>query len=488
MPVAEFAEKLGLVLKTYNLSRGRLAQITGLDKSVVSRWASGATVPSDHNLSLLTQAVARHKPDFSRADWDLDGDAFARRLKGQASSSVEPAAERPAIAVLPFANPGGVGDEEYFADGITEDIITALSKFRSFLVIARNSSFTYRGRAVDMRQIGRELGVRYIVEGSVRRAANRVRITAQLSEAESGTHLWAERYDGDLADIFGIQDRVTASVAVAIEPAVTQHEHDRSRNRAPESLAAWDLLLRGSWHFHQFTGEAMEKALDCYRRAVAVDPNLADAHVGLSRVLFSLGIYGFRREREILFGEAEASSRRGLALDSQNALAYFMLSLGASHRGDAETAADHSRQALRLNPNLSPAWFSLAVASSFAGRPDEALDAIDTALRLSPCDPFKATWLAQRASALYLSKRYEEAVESARQSMAVRWFHTACRVMAASYGQLGRKAEAKAAVAQLLAASDAADKSIAQVIRLFRRPIDRELYASGLRKAGMPEN
>ncbi|WP_289295524.1 helix-turn-helix domain-containing protein [uncultured Reyranella sp.] len=259
---SDFAQKLGLVLKTLNLSRGKLAQTIGIDKSVVSRWVSGATVPSDHNLSLLTEAIARSRPDLGRADWDLDTVAFGARFAGEGVPF-----DRPAVAVLPFANLGGEADQEYFAGGITEDIITALSKWRSLLVIARNSTFTYQGRAIDLRQVGRELGVRYVVQGSVRRAGDRVRVTAQLSEADSGTQLWAERYDGSLTDIFAIQDQVTERVAVAIEPAVTQHEHMRTRNRLPENMAAWDLYLRGSWHFHQVGQEEAAKALDYYRRS-----------------------------------------------------------------------------------------------------------------------------------------------------------------------------------------------------------------------------
>ena len=192
---ADFASKFSLVLKAFNLSRGRFAQVLGIDKSVVSRWASGVQAPTDHNLSLLTEAVARHKADFRRADWDLPLADIAVRLgvappapaaevpAAAAGAAKEPrrtAPNKPSIAVLPFQNMSGDADQEYFADGITEDIITALSKWRSFLVIARNSSFTYKGRNVDLKQVGRELGVRYVLEGSVRKAGNRLRITAQL--------------------------------------------------------------------------------------------------------------------------------------------------------------------------------------------------------------------------------------------------------------------------------------------------------------------
>ena len=205
MATGDFAQKLGVVLKAINLSRGRLAQTVGVDKSVVSRWASGVQVPSDHNLSLLTEAVARHRPGFERRDWDLDAEGFANRLNSldAGASSLE----GPSIAVLPFENMSGDPEQEYFADGMVEDIITALSRFKSLFVIARNSTFTYKGKAIDVRQVGRELGVRYVLEGSVRKAGQRVRISGQLVECQTGVHLWADRFDGSLADVFDLQDQ-----------------------------------------------------------------------------------------------------------------------------------------------------------------------------------------------------------------------------------------------------------------------------------------
>ena len=503
----DFARKLDLVLKTLNLSRARLAQSVGVDKSVVSRWASGVTVPTDHNLSRLTEAVIRHKADFGRHDWDLEGDAFAVRLGIAApaagiATAASPSAPRvatpaskepqltlpdkPSIAVLPFQNMSGDPEQEYFADGIAEDIITALSKWRWFFVIARNSSFTYKGRTVDLKQVGRDLGVRYVLEGSVRKAAHQVRITAQLIDTSNGAHLWAERYDRNLSDVFTIQDEVTQSVASAIEPALAQNEREQARRKPTEDMAAWDYCLRGSWHFHQFGAVEAEKALICFRRAIELDGNLSDAHVGAARVLFSQAIYGFRSGREAIMEESAQAARRALLLDPQNAYAYYVLALAAAHAGDPATAVVHGRQAVELNPNLSSAYFAIAVASSFAGRPADALVAVDTALRLSPTDPQRFAWLAQRASALYLCKRYDEAIETARQSLAIRWFQTACRVLAASHAQLGHEAPARAAIAELLAA-EGAERTIAEAVHRFQRKADRDLYTAGLRKAGMPE-
>ncbi|HTG06266.1 MAG TPA: hypothetical protein VK635_19730, partial [Bradyrhizobium sp.] len=201
MAIADFALKLGLVLKTFNLSRGRLAQTVGVDKSVVSRWASGVQVPSDHNLSLLTEAVAHRRPGFERLDWDLDAEGFATKLDVlDAGASRLALPDKPSIAVLPFQNMSGDPEQAFFADGLTDDLITGLSRVSWLFVIARNSSFSFRGEKLDERTIGERLGVRYLVEGSVRRAGQRLRLTAQLVEAATGNHLWSDRYEGSLED------------------------------------------------------------------------------------------------------------------------------------------------------------------------------------------------------------------------------------------------------------------------------------------------
>ena len=236
--IADFAHKFGLVLKACNFSRGRLAQAVGIDKSVVSRWASGVQAPTDHNLTLLTEAVGRHRPGFARADWEIASQAFAARLGlGDGSPAGEPALalpERPSIAVLPFTNMSGEPEQEYFTDGITEDIITELSRFRSLFVIARNSSFSYKGKSPDIRQIGRELGVRYVLEGSIRKSSNRIRVTGQLIDTFTGHHIWAERYDRVLEDIFAVQEEVTQAIVAAIAPQIESIEQSKAARRRPE--------------------------------------------------------------------------------------------------------------------------------------------------------------------------------------------------------------------------------------------------------------
>ncbi len=402
--------------------------------------------------------------------------------------SAPPAAppDRPSIAVLPFGNWGGDDAQEYFVDGITEDLITALSKWRSFLVIARNSTFIYKGRAVDVRQVARELGVRYVLEGSVRRAANRVRLTAQLIDAASGAHVWAERYDRELADIFDIQDDLTLSVAAAVGHALTDSEADLVRRKRPEDMTAWDHYLRGMWHFYRLNPTDSAQGIACFRRANAEDPGLADALAGLARALFSRIAYGFPGDRDAMMREAAEAARGALALDSQMAQACYVLALVTAHSGDPDAGIDHARRAVELNANFAGGYFALAVASSFAGRPREALAAIDMALRLNPHDPQRFAWLAQRASALYLDGRYEEAAETARRSLALRWYQTSSRILAAALARLGDVSAARSVAAELMA-SPIGEKSIAEAVRPFKREVDRENYAVGLRASGMPE-
>ena len=257
--ITDFAHKFGLVLKACNLSRGQLAQAVGIDKSVVSRWASGVQAPTDHNLTLLTEAVGRHRPGFGRVDWELGPRDFAERLGLADGASAGEAGlalpGRPSIAVLPFTNMSGDPEQEYFVDGMVEEITTALSRLRWLFVIARNSSFTYKGKAVNVKQVGRDLGVRYVLEGSVRMAANRVRITAQLIDAGSGAHLWADKFDATLEDIFDLHDQVAREVAGAVEPNLREAEIERSLRKPTTSLDAYDLYMRGLVAFRDLSPE-----------------------------------------------------------------------------------------------------------------------------------------------------------------------------------------------------------------------------------------
>jgi TolB-like protein len=280
MAIADFALKLGLVLKTFNLSRGRLAQTVGVDKSVVSRWASGVQVPSDHNLSLLTEAVAHRRPGFERLDWDLDAEGFATKLDVRdAGASRLALPDKPSIAVLPFQNMSGDPEQEYFTDGITEDIITELSRFHSLFVIARNSSFSYKGKSPDIQQVGRDLGVRYVLEGSIRKSSNRIRVTGELVDTFTGNHLWAERYDRVLEDIFAVQEEVTQSIVAVIAPQIESTEQSKAARRRPDNLSAYEIGLLAWAHAWQGYAAAdrtlLDQAMREARDALAIDPRSA---------------------------------------------------------------------------------------------------------------------------------------------------------------------------------------------------------------------
>jgi adenylate cyclase len=396
------------------------------------------------------------------------------------------AGDAPSIAVLPFNNMSNDPDQQYFADGITEDIITALSKWRWFFVIARNSSFTYKNRTIDVRQVGWELGVRYVLEGSVRRIGNRLRLNAQLIDTVSGTHIWAEHFDRNFVDIFNIQEELISQVAAAIGPVVSRTETQQAKRKRSDQLAAWDHYLRGMWHFHQFTGDDSTKAIASLNRAIELDESFALAHAGIARTLLSETMYR-GSERKTSVASVIEAAKRALSIDSENVDAYYALSIASAHNNDTETAFEFALRATQLNGNFAPGHFALAIACLYLGRPVDGLNAIDRALRLSPMDPQRFTWLATRASALYLLKRYLEAIGSAKQSLALNRYQTALRVLAAACAQLGMMQAARDAINELMA-SGHGDKTIADVIRPFKRATDRESYREGLGKAGMPES
>ena len=360
-----------------------------------------------------------------------------------------PLPDRPSIAVLPFKNVSGDPEQEYFVDGITEDIITALSKWRWFLVIARNSTFAYKGKSVDLKELSRDLGVRYVLEGSMRRAGQRVRITSQLIDTATGTHLWAERYDRDLTDIFAVQDDITSRVAAAIEPALSRAESQRVIAKRPEHMGAWDYCQRGFWHVHKGTRADGMTAYGLFEQALTLDPNLADAHLGLARALIVQWDYGSVEDFAPFVRQARESALQAVALDSENPQAQYVLAQTSHWAGDVGAAIAHASRAIELNANFALGHFYLGIGLSLDGRHEEALEAIETGLRLSPRDPRASTWLANKARALYHLKRYEEAIETALAARRIQPHAYGSLVLLASYAQLGRDEEATSALAEI---------------------------------------
>ena len=391
--------------------------------------------------------------------------------------------DRPSIAVLPFTNMSGDPEQEYFVDGIVEDIITGLSRIKWLFVIARNSTFVYKGRAVDLKQVGRELGVRYVLEGSLRKSGNRIRVTAQLVEAETGNHLWAERYDRDLADIFAMQDEITEAVTIAIAPAIAEAEQQRAARRPPGSLDVWTAYQRGLWHVSKHTVNDNALAQKFFQQALDLDPSFAGGYKGFAIAQGQATDLEGRGLPESL-SSIEALARRAVALDGADAEARSLLGQALRRRGDYEGALAEAERALAMSPNLAGAHNLLGATLIFSGRTKEGLAALQTGIRLDPRDPRSAVCLNQLAMGLYFSQQYEAATEAAKR--AIRSFPdypNTYRWLAAALGQLGRIEEAGETLAKAIAIAPAAFDMYMRRVP-WMRPEDHAHMLEGLRKAG----
>jgi adenylate cyclase len=396
-----------------------------------------------------------------------------------------PLPDKPSVAVLPFTNMSGDTEQEFFADGIAEDVITALSRYPSLFVIARNSSFTYKGRAVDVTQVGRELGVRYVLEGSMRKAANRIRLTAQLVEAETGKQVWAERYDRNLVDIFAVQDEITEAVTIAVAPAIADAELRRAVRKSPGSLDAWAAYQRGLWHVFKFSRDDDALAQKYFQQAVDIDPTFAGGYKGLAVAYIQAATVGQTRSQAEAYRSAEASARRAIALDGTDAEAHSTLASGMLRHGDYEGALVEAEIALAMSPNLALAHGTLGETLIFSGRPREGLAAVRTAIRLDPHDPKLANRLNNLALGLYFSGEYEAAIEAAKRAVRSNPdFPLAYRWLSAGLGQLGRGTEAKEALERAIAIAPASfDMYVRQRVP-WHRPEDHAHMLDGLCKAG----
>ena len=397
--------------------------------------------------------------------------------------------DKPSIAVLPFQNMSGDPEQEYFADGVVEDIITALSRIRWLFVIARNSSFTYKGRAVDVKQVGRELGVRYVLEGSVRKAANRVRVTGQLIDVSTGAHLWGDRFEGALEDIFDLQDQVTTSVIGAIAPQLEHAEIERAKRKPTDSLDAYDYFLRGMANYYGRTREAINEALPLFYKAIELDTNFASAY-GMAAWCYAWRkINGWMTDRIQEIAETGRLARRAAELGPDDAVA---LSRGAHALayvvGDLDAAATFADRALALNPNLAGAWYASGWVRVFLGETDVAIKHFGQAMRLSPLDPHSIGMQAGTAFAHFLAGRFDEASLWAGKAM---WentnYLTTLVIAAASNALAGRPAEAQKTMVRLRELDPALRVSNVKDWAAFRRPEDLARLEEGLRKAGLPE-
>ncbi len=380
--------------------------------------------------------------------WQWSPSASSAEIPRTTDASL-PLPDKPSIAVLPFDNLSGDPEQEYFADGITEDIITALSRLRWFLVIARNSTFVYKGRSVDVTEVGRELGVRYVLEGSVRKTGNRVRIAAQLVDATTGAHHWAQNFDRDLDDIFELQDDITQSVTAAIEPKLVAAEGARSRSRSPQDLNAWELVAHAMDHYGRMTKSESETAIKLLRSAVRRYPDYGPAHSLLAFALLLSDHMGLMPDGDD-YNDAAELARRAAQLDNEDPWAHLALGYLALTNRRTDEALRAYKKALELNPNFTTAHGFLGWALAVDGQSDEAIPYLEMALRLSPHDPMKAQFYGSMNIAHYQAFRYDEAVEWGRKATMERPDNMGVwRIFCASLAQAGRTEEAKEAMATL---------------------------------------
>ncbi len=419
----------------------------------------------------------------------LDGVPETRREVADPESPTLERPSKPAIAVLPFDNLSADPEQEYFADGVTEDIITALSSVQSFFVIARNSTFTYKGKAVDVKRVGRELGVHYVIEGSVRKAGQRVRVTAQLLDATTGQHIWADRYDGALEDIFDLQDQITATVVGAIEPYLNRAEFERIKQKRPDSLDAYELTLRGLQAMNELTPGGNAKGLKLFEEAIEADPNYARAYVCAS--------WCHRRHVQLrgmtLSEEAKSECIRlaDAALKLDDTDPYVMWQVGLTRlyvEEDLESATALIEQSLAINANSTRAWSSSGSLRKILGEPEAAIECAERAIRLSPLDP--SMWVPHGliATAKMQLRDYATAVTFARKSIRLHRYNLPVHhVLVASLAQLDRLDEARRALSELLELEPDLTVTRLQQIYTVTRYKNLEGFLEGLRKAGLSE-
>jgi len=390
---------------------------------------------------------------------------------------------RPAVAVLPFENLSSDPDDEYFADGLTEDLITALSLWRTFPVIARNSTFSYKGTSPDIRRVGEELGARYVIEGSVRRSGQRARITVQLINTEIGHHVWAERFDRDLKDIFALQDELSLRITATVAPELERTEQRRLARLDAPDLDAWGDVQRGWSLVDQFTKESVAAARECFKRALAIDPSYCQAYIGVSRSHYVDHVWGFSEDIERTRNAVMESARRAVDLDNQEARAHWVLGTAYWDHQQIDLSISELVHALELNPSLYFARFALGVSHSAAGRPTEGISHIRNAIQLNPRDPRNfAPYLLLAAICLEV-RDHVEAEKWASNAIGLKTdLAEAYIILASSLGHQGRFTEAAAAHTEY---SRLRENRRVQPNSGALEIIDQEHFQAGLRKAGL---
>jgi adenylate cyclase len=465
----------------------------------------GIAEPGGVCISDDAQRQVRGKVDFAFEDMgpqnlkNIVEPMRAWRLRmnasGSAAAPIEPPVEstqalalpdKPSIAVLPFQNMSGDPEQEYFADGMVEEITTALSRFKWLFVIARNSSFTFKGKAVDVKEVGRRLGVRYVLEGSVRTASGKVRITGQLVDAVTGAHIWADRFERDMADVFALQDEVTVAVVSAIQPKLFQTEIAMATRRRPENLTAYDLFLRAMQQFYLSTREGLAEAIRLAHRALQLDPQFGFVTALAGVCHMQRVLYGYAVDPQFDRKEAVRLMRLALSIDDSDpdTLAFAAI-ISAYMVGDCEREIEMANRAVALNPNSFLAWSSRGHVFRIAGLPEEAIRSFERAIRTSPVDPRLHLMFVGMGMAFIELRRFDEAIVAGKKAQRQNpSFPPASFCLASAFAHLGRDGEAREAAARLLE-TDPAFTISARMGR--RRQSHLKLLIEGLRKAGLPE-
>ncbi len=396
--------------------------------------------------------------------------------------------EKPSLAVLPLKNLGGDADQEYFADGVSEDIITALCRNRWLTVIARNSSFTYKGHTTDVRQIGQQLGARYVLDGSIRRGGDRVRVAAQLVDADSGRQLWAQRFDRILEDIFAVQDEITEAIVAALAPELGKAEQQRATAKRADDLSVWELYQRGMWHLYQRTRDDLAEARRLFEAALALDPALSPACSGLVDAYYYEVVLGLADAPASNRDAALSIARRAVALDPDDGAAHCAMGKARIVRLEHAEAIPELELAVELNPSLAWAHYGLGAAATFTGQPDAAIPHLERAIRLSPRDQHMGSFMVRLAEAHIFKRDYQGAADWARKALQQQGFQwSRYAALLASLGFQGNDGEAERVLAECLETRP--DFSIALVRdgHLYTDRASMDQYLEGLRQAGVPD-
>ncbi len=458
-----------------------VAVIFGFPLAIILAWA----------FQVVPDGVIRSQVglDESSEDQGLPEVRDASEAKSPVLRSQSTTIQRTSIAVLPFNNISGDMEQEYFADGLTEDIITALSRWRSFSVIARNSTFAYKGKSPDIREVAEHLGVSYVLEGSVRTADNRVRISAQLIDGATGGHVWAEKYDRELENFFDLQDEITRTIAAKVEPEFAKAEQKRVAQKPPTNLASWECYQRGVAALDEVTKEGNLSARDFFERAVELDPTDSRPYAGMAYSLFRYVFDGFSETGDEGSDKIIEFARRAVALDDADALAHHTLALSVLYfSGNHDLAIAEASRAVSLNPSFSQAHVPLGNALSFSGKPEEGIAHLEDALRLNPDDIRGHAYWTYLGEAHLNNRAYEQAAECARKGLERKSdFAYSYFLLASALGHLGQTKEAGTALAECLLIQPMYVEYHGQ-LHAYKNPADREHILEGLRKAGWADD